>query len=263
MADRIRKSIGTGKLEIVDGIVKKAVYPEDELDKRKFEPFWSHLPAVKVGTAQNGKEELNAIVGEATGFDTVKPTILIKNLLSHFGKDAVVLDFFAGSGTTGQAVWELNNEDGGNRRFILCTNNENDICESITFPRLLTVASGIRKDSTQYSDGLPVNLKYYRTDFINKNSDELFDELLEHMKEMIQLKHGIDLKKGNYVIIMDDDEMDEFEKNIEKQLHLEAVYINQDVLLSTSQEKLLQNINTYIIPDCFFDFELREAGELW
>lgn len=85
-----------GKLEIVDGIVKKAVYPEDELEKRKFAPFWSHLRADEVGTAQTGKEELNKIMNKAVGFDTVKPVNLIKEILCHLPKESVVLDFFAG-----------------------------------------------------------------------------------------------------------------------------------------------------------------------
>ena len=59
------------------------------------------------------------------------------------------------------------------------------------------------------------------------------------------------------------EDVDEFEKNIANYDKLEAVFINQDVLLSTSQEKMLEKVNTYIIPDCYFDFELREAGELW
>jgi|GEM_PF-74099 len=57
-------------------------------------------------------------------------------------KNAVVLDFFAGSGTTGHAVLELNKEDGGNRKFILCTNNENNICEEVTYPRINKVING-------------------------------------------------------------------------------------------------------------------------
>ena len=55
---------------------------------------------------------------------------------AYYRKDAIILDFFAGSGTTGQAVMELNIEDGGNRRFILCTNNQNNICEEITYKRI-------------------------------------------------------------------------------------------------------------------------------
>ena len=80
---------------------------------------------------------------------------------------------------------------------------------------------------------------------------------------MIQLQFGVKVDNEKYVIIMDDEEMDEFEKNIVNYDKLEAVFINQDVLLSTSQERMLEKVNTYIIPDCYFDFELREAGELW
>lgn len=80
---------------------------------------------------------------------------------------------------------------------------------------------------------------------------------------MIQLQFGVKVDNEKYVIIMDDDEMDEFEKNFQQYKDLNALFINQDVLLTTSQEKLISDINTYIIPDCYFDFELREAGELW
>ena len=108
-----------GKVEIVAGIVKKAVYPEDELDKKQYKPFWSLLTADAVGTAQTGKDELNKLMGTPVGFDTVKPTQLIKKLLSYLGKDYCVLDFFSGSGTTAHAAMALNKEDGGTRKFIM------------------------------------------------------------------------------------------------------------------------------------------------
>lgn len=108
-----------GKVEIVDGIVKKAVYLEDELDKKQYKPFWSLLTAEAVGTAQTGKDELNKLMGTPVGFDTVKPTQLIKKLLSYLGKDYCVLDFFSGSGTTAHAAMALNKEDGGTRKFIM------------------------------------------------------------------------------------------------------------------------------------------------
>lgn len=57
-------------------------------------------------------------------------------------KNSIILDFFAGSGTTGHAVLELNNEDGGNRKFILITNNENNICTDICYPRLKKAIEG-------------------------------------------------------------------------------------------------------------------------
>lgn len=108
-----------GKVEIVDGIVKRAIYPEDELDKVKYFPFWSLLLANKVGTAQTGKDTLNTLMGQSVGFDTVKSVELMKELLSYLGDEYIVLDFFSGSATTAHAVMELNAADGGNRKFIL------------------------------------------------------------------------------------------------------------------------------------------------
>ena len=88
-------------------------------------------------------------------------------------------DFTPGSGTTGYAVMQLNKEDGGHRKYILCTNNENNICEEVTYQRL----NNIQED-------LPHNLKYYKTEFIPKFSDEedsISDKMMEHIKELIEL----------------------------------------------------------------------------
>ncbi|MCM1237100.1 MAG: site-specific DNA-methyltransferase [Ruminococcus flavefaciens] len=225
---------------------------------------WTWWNNEEVGHTDEAKKELYSIVGKKNNFETPKPVRLINRILKIATEnDAIILDFFAGSGTTGQAVMELNQEDGGNRHFILCTNNENNICEEVTYQRLKTVITGKRQDGSTYSDGLPANLKYYKTDFVAKDSDDIYDDLLEHIEEMIQLQYGIKIDKQKYVIIMDDDEMDEFERNFAQYDKLQVLFINQDVLLSSSQEKLLDNVNTYIIPDCYFDFELREAGELW
>lgn len=216
------------------------------------------------GTTSDGATELKKIFNLTNAFSNPKPVNLIKYLVKFcYSEDITILDFFAGSGTTGQAVLELNKEDGGNRHFILCTNNENNICQEVTYQRLKTVITGKRADGSEYSEGLPANLKYYKTDFVAKDSEEIYDDLLEHIEEMIQLQYGIKIDNKKYVIIMDDEEMDDFEKSFADYKDLQAVFINQDVLLSTSQEKMLQDINTYIIPDCYFDFELREAGELW
>ena len=212
----------------------------------------------------NAAADIKKMFNGKTVFQYSKPVGLMGFLLScEKNKKALILDFFAGSGTTGQAVLEKNMEDGGNRHFILCTNNENNICEEVTYQRLKTVITGKCADGSQYSEGLPANLKYYKTDFVDKESEEIYDDLLEHTKEMIQLQYGVKVDNQKYIMIMDDDEMDEFEKHFDEFKDIEVVFINQDVLLSTSQEKLLQNINTKIIPDCYFDFELREVGELW
>ncbi len=216
------------------------------------------------GSNEDADNEIIKIFGMQKIFNYPKPERLIKKLVcSTRIPDAVILDFFAGSGTTGQVTMELNKEDGGARTFILCTNNENSICEEITYQRLKTVITGKRVDGSEYSEGISANLKYYKTEFVDKESEELYENLLEHVIEMIQLQYGVKVDNEKYVIIMDDEEMDALERNIEQYGNLQAVFINQDVLLSSSQERMLQGINTFIIPDCYFDSELREAGELW
>ncbi len=95
------------------------------------------------GTASSGTIEIKRIFGEKV-FDNVKPTKLIKHLLelaTYNDKEAIVLDSFAGSGTTGQAVLELNREDGGNRRFIL-VELEKEITEEVTAERLKRIIKG-------------------------------------------------------------------------------------------------------------------------
>lgn len=136
-------------------------------------------------------------------FSYPKPVELIKYLLDRFSqKDSIILDFFAGSGTTGQAVLELNKEDGGNRRFILCTNNENNICTDVTYPRLKTVITGIRPDGTKYSDGIPANLIYYKTDFIkdSNNTDQAKYCLVEKVDELLCISEDIfiQLERNDY-----------------------------------------------------------------
>ena len=114
-----RKLEEDGKVEIIEGIIKKAVYPEDEIGRKQYKPFWSLLRADVVGTAQNGKDELNSIMGSPIGFDTVKSISLMKKLLSYMGDNYIVLDFFSGSATTAHATMQLNAEDGGDRKFIM------------------------------------------------------------------------------------------------------------------------------------------------
>lgn len=99
----------------------------------------------------NGKKELDLIFDTGSVlFKNPKPTSLIYELIKMVSSndDAIILDFFAGSGTTGQAVLNLNNDDGGNRKFILCTNNEitsttpNGIAYDVTTKRLKRTMTG-------------------------------------------------------------------------------------------------------------------------
>ena len=223
------------------------------------------LPNEVVGMTQDGTKEITNIFG-CKKFNFPKPVSLIKFLVEISTaniKDALVLDFFAGSGTTGQAVLELNQKDSGNRKFILCTNNENGICEEITYERVKTVITGKRQDGSVYSEGIPANLKYYRTDFVSKTDEYLADSLLGHIREMIQLEQGIKLDNESHIIIMNDNEADQLEQNWNDYTEIKAIYIAQDVLLTASQEALFGTVDVYDIPEYYFNFELREAGELW
>lgn len=219
-----------------------------------------------ISLKSDGGMVLENIFGKKSAFAYPKPITLIEMLLdatTYDNKRAVVLDFFAGSGTTAQAVLELNRQDGGERKFILCTNNENKICEEITYQRIKTVITGIRTDGSEYSKGIPANLKYYCTNFVSKDDEYLSDSLLDHVAEMIQLEHGIKLDNKSYIMIMNDEEADELEQNWSQYTDIKAIYVAQDVLLTASQEALFATADVHIIPDYYFNFELREAGELW
>ena len=90
-----------------------------------------------LGTTSSAKDELAYILGDRAIFSTPKPVKLIKEFVrAGSNKNSIVLDFFAGSGTTGHAVMDLNKEDGGERKFILITNNESNICQKVTIPRI-------------------------------------------------------------------------------------------------------------------------------
>lgn len=188
-----------------------------------------------------------------------KPIKMIKRFLGYFErKDICVLDFFAGSASTGHAVLSLNQEDGGSRRFILCTNNENAICDEKTYPRMKNVIGGYGKFAP-----IPANLKYYRTDFVPRDDEELSERLNEHIVEMIQLEHGVDIDGKEYIMVMSDAEMDALEKDQSEYPNIKALYISPSVMLTARQKQLFAGIGIHIIPDYYFKFELKEVGEAW
>lgn len=145
----------------------------------------------------NAKKELKNIIGKFK-FDYPKPTTLIQDLLKRISKqNATILDFTAGSGTTGHSVLKLNKEDGGNRHFILCTNNENNICLNVCYPRIFNVINGYHEKNKKkkYINGLGGNLQYYCTDLIpveqiDKINDSQRQDLTSKAGEMIAIKEN-------------------------------------------------------------------------
>lgn len=229
----------------------------DELIERSL-PYQNLIKDLNGANSARGTQEIMSIF-DKKAFDYPKPLNLIKYLLQiHANQNATVLDFFAGSGTTAHAVLELNKEDGGNRKFILCTNNENNICEEVTYERIKRVIHG-------YADveGIPVNLKYFKTDFISKDADDVSEELLSHIKEMVELENGITLDNKHYLIVLSDEQADELAKSWANYEDVKAIYVSRNVLFTSEQDALFSNVEIHIIPDYYFEYELKEVGETW
>ena len=127
--------------------------------------WWDELESNQEGAAL-----LKQILGE-DAFSNPKPVGLITFIekLSTL-KDSTILDFFAGSGTTLHATMQLNAEDGGHRRCILATNNENGICENVTYERNRRVIQGYITPKGEKVPGLTRNnLRYYKTKFVPRD----------------------------------------------------------------------------------------------
>ena len=116
-------------------IQKKSYEPEG----RKPKTLWKEA---RHSATTHGTKLLINILGK-NSFTYPKSLYLTQDCLKYWLKpDGVVLDFFAGSGTTAHAVLEMNKQDDGQRQFILCTNNENNICSEVCYPRIKKVIKG-------------------------------------------------------------------------------------------------------------------------
>ena len=138
--------------------------------------------------------------------------LLIDTLKLTSTKNSTVLDFFAGSGTTGHAVLELNKQDGGKRKFILCTNNENNIAEEVTYERLKRVIKGYKNKKGEKVESLGGNLSYYKTDLVDieklqRISDESKIKITYQAGEMIAIRENTlnELDKNDWWQIFESD----------------------------------------------------------
>lgn len=116
-------------------------------------------------------KELETILGKKGYFNNPKDREIIQNVL-NFKDNLVILDFFAGSGTTLHATMQLNSEDGGQRQCILVTNNENNICEEVTYERNKRVIEGYKKPNGEFVEGLKDNnLRYFKVGYVPREKD--------------------------------------------------------------------------------------------
>ena len=149
-------------------------------------------------SSSTGTALLKRIFGNKKVFNNPKPVDLIKDIiLLGSNNNSLIVDFFAGSGTTAQALLELNRDNPeSNRKLIICTNNENEICETVTLPRIKSVIKGytykVKRREIEI-DGTGNNLKYFKTSFVanNRNKDQLKIDITKRCTEMLCLKEGI------------------------------------------------------------------------
>lgn len=245
--ETVEEKIRTGEIifsEDETRIIRKIYL--DTLDGRTPETIWF---GKDVGTTRSAMSEIKEIFG-SSAFGTPKPTGLIERVLRLVeNKNAVCLDFFAGSGTTGHAVMKLNAEDGGNRRFILCTNNENNICREVTYERIKRVID---------KEGYAASLKYFKVDYIPV-SDRMYyeyaNELLSSIRELVELENGINFTGNAEVgIVLTEDELAEFIQKGEAFAKCRKLYMGHDLLPDEEQEKILcsRGIEISIIPDYYY-----------
>lgn len=263
--------------------------------------------------------------------------------------DAIILDYFAGSGTTGHATLLANKLLGGNRRFILCTNNDvgekkekeykkqygeideasetwkewkelYGIASSVTYPRVKAAIEGFshKKDfkeilfekkltptvlkkygkimetieeiidekAGEYSQiktiieddtvkvvglvkktntvqGIEANLKYYKCDWTDRHPEDylLSNALCLHIKEMIEMQNAIEVDGEKNVLILNKDDIKRCVLNPSCYEKIERIWLNQNIILTQEELKLLEKKGYKYIPREYFGQELREAAE--
>jgi len=167
-------------------------------------PYQNLILEDSMSSARGTKEVMD--IFNSKKFDYPKPLALIKYIIRMVSKpNSIIFDAFAGSGTTLHATMELNKEDGGHRQCILVTNNENQICEEVTYPRNKKVIEGYDTPKGEHVEGLhDNNLRYFKMDSVSRiPSMRNRRELAAHMVDMLRIKHNIYTRKnqiGSYTI---------------------------------------------------------------
>lgn len=302
----------------------KAQMPQNQWD------IPSHNAAI------HGTNLVKELIGNRFTFP--KSLYAVRDSLSHViksNKNAIVVDFFAGSGTTMHAVNLLNAEDNGNRKCILVTNNEVSedeakrlteegykpgdvewetlgIAKYVTWPRTYCSINGIDIDGNplkgdygfkidsyieddnsvivskstgkptrtklfkktkiqlypklaeiKKSDGFNVNVKYFKCGWTPRKPEDylLSNVLLLHIKEMIELEHFIEIDNERYVVILNKDDFNKYILNDEIYSKIENVWVNQNIIFTSDELKLLENKDFKYIPREYFGQELKEAAE--
>lgn len=305
--------------------------------KRKTEPPKTVWVNGEYNAESFGTKLIKEMIGKGK-FSYPKSLYATKDCLSMIvsgKKDSIILDFFAGSGTTLHAVNLLNAEDKGRRKCILVTNNEvsegeakilkekgykkedNEweklgIAKYVTWPRTFCSINGIdingkplegdygievesyiedddsvviskstgnstrtkvyKKTKIQLypnlknikkADGFMTNVKYFKCDWTpRKPEDYLLSNILcLHIREMIELENAIEIDNKKNVIILNKDDFSNYVLDKENFEKIEKMWVNQNIIFSSEELKILNKKSYKYIPKEYFGQELKEANE--
>lgn len=262
----------------------------------KYKTVWSHK---KYDANKWGTQLINSMVPH-NDFNFPKSLYNVYDCLAAVIRDkpnAIVLDFFAGSGTTMHALNLLNTEDNGNRKCIVVTNNalsekqekaltkkgyapgdeeweKLGIAKYITWPRIFCSIQGTNilgeeltgtylNTDREMREGFNTNVKYFKCDWTPRRPEDylLSNALLLHIKEMIELEHFIEIDNERYVVILNKDDFNEYILNDDIYSKIEKVWVNQNIIFTSDELKKLKNKDFRYIPREYFGHELKEAAE--
>ena len=247
---------------------------------------------------QKGTKMLNTIVGHRFSFP--KSVYAVHDAIRFFVNykpNSIIIDFFAGSGTTLHAVNLLNAEDGGHRKCIMVTNNEisdveekefikrginkgdqeweaRGIAQFVTWPRTVCSIEGhdikgnlLKGDylgsNRPMADGFQANVKYFKCDWTDRHPEDylLSNILCLHIKEMIELQNAIEVDGKKNVLILNKGELKQLLDSEADYVFAEHIWVNQNIIMNSDELKMLEAKGFSYIPREFFGQELKEAAE--
>ncbi len=162
--------------------------------KKRIETSTEYLRTLIYEDNRGTTKALSDMFGGEKVFDNPKPVNVLSRVFDFSSsRTSTILDFFAGSGTTLHATMKLNAEDGGHRKCIIVTNNENHICEEVTYERNKRVINGYMTPKGEEVPGLTANsLRYYKTDFIGRDrTSRNMRQLVYAATDMLCIKENI------------------------------------------------------------------------
>ena len=245
LPDGVIKKIESGELDVIghEENTPTLILGKNETVGSEIPTIWTE----KEFFTTKGSSYVRSLFGDKR-FPYPKPLEFIVELLrASTDGDSIILDFFAGSGTTGEATMLLNRATEGNRRFILCTNNENSICREVTYERIRRVIE---------KEGYEASLKYYKVDYIpidERMYYEYADELLLHIRELVELENGINFTGNDEIaIVLTEEELAAFTENIGE--NCRKLYMGHDILPDEEQQAIIaeHGIEISIIPDYYY-----------